>query len=104
MSNRRQVMELFERRFAHEPQHAVVSVLGSDLQAAADVISYQFLGVLRCDSVACAIARFMKQHIISHSAAYEALLYLWHGIDLPVQLKQCRVVNIEVRTDFWLYT
>ena len=42
-------------------------------------------------------------HVVPGFASYETLLYLRQCIYLSVEFKKCRVVDIEVRTDFWLY-
>ena len=55
-----ELVELLERRFAHQRQHMVGSVLWSHLQASADVILDQFAGVLHSGLVRLLVLAAMQ--------------------------------------------
>ena len=94
-----EVVELLERRFAHQPQHAVAGVLGRHLQPSADVMADQLAGVLLCGAVGGLVLAAVQQQVVAYAAADEALLDAGQGVDGAVDVEQLAVVGVEVRAD-----
>ena len=93
-----EVIELLERGFAHEVEHTVAGVLWGNLQTAADVAGDEFTCILAGSLVGCFVLAVIKQQVVAHAAADEALLDARQGIDGTVDIDQARVVGVEVRT------
>ena len=91
-----ELMELAERRLAHEHEHAVTGMFGSHLQASADVSADEFARIFHSSTVGCLVLAAVEQEIVAHATSYEALLDTRQGVDSAVDLKQSRVVGIEV--------
>ena len=91
-------VELLERGLAHEVEHTVAGVLWGNLQTAADVAGDEFACILAGSLVGCFVLAVIKQQVVAHAAADEALLDARQGIDGTVDIDQARVVGVEVRT------
>ena len=98
-----EVVELLERGFAHEVEHAVAGVLGGYLQSAADVAADEFAGVLAGGTVGGFVLAVVEQQVVTHAAAYEALLDAGQGVDGAVDVDELGVVGVEVGTDLGMY-
>ena len=89
-------LEQSKRRFAHVLQHVVARVLRRYLQSSAHVVAYQLARILACSLVGLLVLALVQQQVVAHSAAYEALLYLWQGVNGMINVEQRRVVGVEV--------
>jgi len=98
-----EVEELLERRFAHQSQHAVAGMFGCHFQSSADVACDEFACVLAGSLVGSVVLAVIKQQVVAHAAAYEALLDAGQGIDSVVDVEQSGVAGVEVRTDLRMY-
>ena len=88
-----------EGRFSHQLQNGIGGVLRCYLQSAADVIADKLTGIFPCRLVGFLILTVMKQQVVSHARAYEALLNLWQGINRAVDVEQGRMVGVKVGAD-----
>ena len=94
-----ELIELLERWFAHESQHAVAGVLRGHLQASAHMAADEFTGVLLGSAVGGFVLAPVEQQVVAHTAADEALLDTCQGIDGMIDVEQLAVVGVEVGTD-----
>ena len=92
-----ELAELLERRLAHEHQHAVAGVLGCHLQSPADMVLDEFASVFPGCAVGFFVVAAIKQQVIAHTAAYEALLDFGKCIHGAIYFEQTAVVGVEIR-------
>ena len=90
-------VELLERRLAHESQHMVGGMLWCHLQATADVSGDEFARVGLGSLVGVFVLAAMEQQVVAYATAYEAFLDAGQCIDGPVDVKQARMVGVQVR-------
>ena len=93
-----EVIELLERRLSHEVQHVVAGVLGSHLEASADMAGDEFASIFLSGTVSMLVFAVIEQQIVAYAAADETLLYFGHGIYSMVDVQQLGVVGVEVGT------
>ena len=93
-----EVVELLERRLAHQLQHPVAGMLWRHLQSSADMTGNQFMGILSGGLVACLVLAMVKDEVIAHATADETLLHPGDGIDGTIDVEKGGVVGVEVRT------
>ena len=98
-----ELIEQFERWFAHELQHTVGGVLWCYLQSSADMFCDKLACVLTCCLVALLVFALVQQQVVTHTTSYEALLYLWKGVNGMIDVEKFAVVGDEVRTNLWVY-
>ena len=94
-----ELIELLERGFAHQSEHAFAGMLRGYLQASADMTADQFTGVGHRSLIAGFILTAMQEKVVAHTTADKALLDTLHGIDGMIDVEQRLVVGVEVRTD-----
>lgn len=90
------LLEQPERRFAHEHQHLVGCVFWSHFQSAAHMLAYQFAGVFAGSLVGMLILALVQQQIVAHATSDETLLDARQSIYGMIDIKQGRMVGIEV--------
>ena len=99
-----EVVELLERRFAHEVEHAVAGVLRCHLQSSAHMTGDEFPRVFLGRTVGFFVLAAIQEQIVTHTAAYEAALDIWQGIYGVVDVEQSLMISVEVRTDLRMDT
>ena len=98
-----ELAEELKRRFAHDVEHIVRSMLRRHLQATRDMALYKLAGILTRHAVDVIVLAAMKQEVVPHAGADERLLYLWQGIDGMIDIEQGAVVGIQVGTYLRMY-
>ena len=83
-----EVVELLEGGLAHEVEHTVAGVFGSNLQASAYMTGDEFSGVLLGSTVGGLVLAAIKEQVIAHAAAYETALDAGQGIDGVVDVEE----------------
>ena len=94
-----ELVELLERWFAHQSQHAVGGVFRGNLQASADMSLDEFAGVFHGSLVRFLVLAAMQEQVVAHTTANETFLDAGQGVDSAIYLKQFRVVGIQIRTN-----
>lgn len=82
------VIELLERRFAHQLQDMVAGVLGSHLQPAADMVQNELTRVFHSGPVGRIVIAPVKQEVVADATADEAFLYTRQRIHGMVNFQQ----------------
>ena len=88
-----QPLEEREGRLAHEPQHALLGVLGGDLQPPRGVVADDGFEIGR-----------VVEQVVADAAPDECFFYPFHGADLFVEGEQRPVVVVEVGADLRMET
>ena len=83
-----ELVELLERRLAHESEHMVGSMFGRHLQTSADMILNQFACVLHSGLVRLLVLATIQEQVVAHTTANETLFDAWQGIDGTINLQQ----------------
>ena len=83
-----ELVELLERRLAHQSEHMVGSMLWSHLQTSADMILDEFTGVLHSGLVGLFVLAAIQQQVVAHTTANETLLDAWQRVDGTIDFKQ----------------
>ena len=99
VEHRLELMELLERRLAHDLEHLVGRMFRRNLQTTRHMVAYQLLGIAHVGLLEFAILSLVQNEVIAHATAYERFLDLGQSIDSLVDLEQRTMVGIEVRTD-----
>lgn len=94
-----ELTELVEGWFSHEVEHCITRMFWSHLKPSTHVLCNQFMCVLSGSSISLCITGTVQKKVITHPAANEAFLYAWHTVNCMINVKQKRVVSVEVRTD-----
>ena len=80
-------VELLERRFAHQRQYTIGSMLWSHLQTSADMILDEFARVLHSGLVRLLVLAAIQQEVVTHTTADKTLLDIWQGIDSTIDFQ-----------------
>ena len=91
-----EVIELRERRLAHDMEHLVAGMFRSHLQASAHMLGNEFAGIFLRAAVDGRILALVKQEIVAHTAADETLLDARYGIYSMIDVEQRTVICIQV--------
>ena len=83
-----ELVELLERWLAHQLQYMVAGMLGSYLQASADMVLDQFAGVLHSGLVRLLVLAVIQQQVVAYTTADKTFLDAWQSVDSTVYLQQ----------------
>ena len=60
------------------------------------MVRYEFVGIFHSGLVGRLVLAAMKQQVVAHTTANEALLDAWQGVNSTIYVEQFGVVGVEV--------
>ena len=96
VENSFEVIELFERRFAHKVQHGVARMFRCNFQTPRNMLRNHLFGILHVCLVDCLVAGVIENEVVAYAAAYETLLDARQRINSTIDFYQRAVVVVKI--------